>query len=164
MTAASESALNNLELKLRGAFVPDEFDGYTEYSITSQNVSDFGNYRTVKWYSDNGVTELRSTNGGPKIVADTIATGSYDVYWCPQCTKTAYAQPTPTLGGMSSNTATACNYCAVDSKWSLPRIWYHYTMQVTESGSKLVTGPMSVTSLIDGNQLTYMLKRTGDAS
>ena len=164
MTAASESALNNLELKLRGAFVSDEFDGYTEYSITSQNVSDFGNYRTVKWYSDNGVTELRSTSGGPKIVADTIATGSYDVYWCPQCTKAAYAQPAPTLGGMFSNTATTCNYCAVDSKWSLPRIWYHYTMQVTESGSKLVTVPVIVTSLIDGNQLTYMLKRTGDAS
>ena len=139
MTAKNLAAYQALTVTLLGTFVPDEFSGYSTLTV-SKSSSNYGNYRTISFYSDNGETLIASkASNAFKLITDTISAGTYDVY---AEVKGDYdishiADNPFVFGAVVDNTSTQSNYAWGRTVPLEPNVWYHGQITVSDAGMTL---------------------------
>lgn len=133
---------SNFEIKLRGNYTPNTFDGYGEVNPTNSNTSAYGNYRTVTYYKDNGSEELTKTSNAPRKIEVALEAGTYDMYCCVQATTiTGNVRNTQAIvGGMSATTDTIINYAGGRKEFLGAALWHHSAFTLSDSNMTFVLG------------------------
>lgn len=140
MTAKNLATYQALTVNLLGAFVPDEFSGYSTLTV-SKSSSNYGNYRTISFYSDNGETLITSKASSTfKLITDTISAGTYDVYAEVKGNyDVSHVGDNPfVFGAVANNTSTQINYAWGRTVQLEPNVWYRGQITVSDAGMTLI--------------------------
>lgn len=133
---------SKFEIKLRGNFVPNTFDGYTEINPTATNTQNYGAYRSVTYYKDDGSETLATLNDYPHNTSVSIEQGNYDLYYSVQSSvitnniRNTYC----VVGGMQTNTDASVNYAGGSKKGNGVAIWHHSSFRITDSEMVFILG------------------------
>lgn len=139
MTAKNLATYQALTVNLLGAFVPDEFSGYSTLTVSNLS-SNYGSYRTINFYSDNGETLIVSkASNAFKLITDTISAGTYDVYAEVKGNyDVSHIGDNPfVFGAVANNTSTQSNYACGRTVYIEPNVWYHGQITVSDAGMTL---------------------------
>lgn len=128
---------SSYELKITGDYVPNTFAGYSDLAL-SKSLPNYGSYRTITWYSDDGTTQIRSgASSSFKKVTDELDAGTYDVWYC-MATDAArivndVVRSDMVIGGVDNNTVTSVYYAyAPPVEYNAVNLWYHGQFTIAE--------------------------------
>ena len=140
MTASSIEVYSALTVQLVGGYVADEFSEYEQMTFSGAS-SNYGKYRTISFYSDNGTTLIKAQASGTfKLISDSISAGTYDVY---MAVRGAYdasniGSNNVYVGAVADATSTQSNYAFGLDIYATPNMWYHEQITVTDDGMAVI--------------------------
>lgn len=140
MTMKNIATYQALTVTLLGGFVPDEFSGYGTLSMSKAS-NNYGSYRTIAFYSDNGETLIQNkTSGAFKLITDNIAEGTYDIYTRIEGNYdvTNIGSNPFTFGAVEDATSAQSNYAWGRTTYLEPNVWYHGQITITNAGMALI--------------------------
>ena len=133
--------------------------------LANSDLANYGKYRTITYYSDNGTTQLVSRSGVPKKLSDALEAGTYDLYYCvsfpgADSQLSNQLQNETAIGPVDSATDTVSNYA-----WATPvsyigaNLWYHG--QITVGSGQTVIVWEQYFGYMDGttSNAIFMLKK-----
>ena len=135
-------AFASFGIELVGNYEPNTFEGYAEIAPTQATAPNFGNYRDVSYYSDDGNTLIKKAAGYPAAIKTNIEPGTYDVYYA---TKAKIVPSNSNLrrvysifGGMKQNTDTDVYFAGGLALENGYNIWFHTQFVITENDMTLI--------------------------
>jgi len=156
------SNINNIEIKVRGNFVADEFSGYSTFNL-DKDASSYGNYRTITYYSDNGTTQIASKSGAPFVISNEIGEGTYDAYYRVSSTKEkaddvwGVTRNNFVFGAVNDSTETNCYYAGGIDMYIGINLWHKSQITIANSGMTTVFVDAQKNAL-DGTDTKLILK------
>ena len=159
------SAYYTLTLLLNGAFVPDTFSGYQQFTDIA-TLPKLGKYRTISYYSDNEETLLRNVDGTPRIVSTELPVGTYDVEfrYIPIDMSASSANSQMAVYGIvtdATDTGAVYGFGTKGGNTLLnPNCWYNGSLTIESSGMYFISGG----SPILGGDGSYIDIRIKEAS
>lgn len=137
-----DADFSKFEIKLRGNYTPNTFDGYAEINPTNSNTSGYGVYREVTYYKDNGSEVLTTRNGAPLKITENLEAGTYDMYCSIRATTITnnIRNTSAVVGGMSANTDTTVYYAGGKHAGLGVAFWHHSTFTLSDSNMTFVLG------------------------
>lgn len=158
-----------ISTRIRGGYVPETFDDYDLlYTITnvSTDFPNIGNYKnSIKWYSDNGTTEIASGQGWLKQIDSNIGPVEYSIVsrvkYDPQISMSTGIMLKTAIGFVDNVNESNVNYAflAKAKDYSIgANVWVHGTLKATQSNMYLVSSSISssdsITLEIYGKEVT----------
>lgn len=140
MTAPKIAVYSALTVQLVGGYVADEFSGYEQITFSGAS-SNYGTYRAISFYSDNGTTLIKTQSSSTfKLISDSISAGTYDVYMAVRGAydATNIGNNIVYVGAVADATSTQSNYAFGLTAYADPNMWYHKQITVTDDGMAVI--------------------------